>query len=191
MPVTMILVVGAEAAGASARDGRLVADAGGIAEAAPPRKSPGQLTRPSSRHEILTALRSRRPVYGPINSDFGTPRTASRKRFHVGIDIGARRGTSVHAPEAGTVAFVGWRSGYGRTIILDHGHQIRTLYGHLSRVAVKPGQNVERGAAVGSTGASGNASGPHLHYEVLLNGRPVNPRAAISGSRELGRKSSR
>jgi murein DD-endopeptidase MepM/ murein hydrolase activator NlpD len=182
----MILVVGAEAAGAAARDERLVADAGGIAEAAPPRRSPGPLTRPSSRHEILAALRSRWPVHGPINSDFGTPRTASRKQFHAGIDIGARRGTAVHAPAAGTVAFAGWRSRYGRTIILDHGHQIRTLYGHLSRVAVKPGEKVERGAAVGLTGASGNASGPHLHYEVLFNGRPVNPRAASFRPRGAG-----
>jgi murein DD-endopeptidase MepM/ murein hydrolase activator NlpD len=175
----MILVVGSGVAGAVARDQRLVADAGGTAEAATP-------ARPSSRQEVLAALRSRWPVDGPINSDFGSPRTAPPKRFHAGIDIGARSGTSVHAPAPGTVAFVGWRSRYGRTIIVDHGHQIRTLYGHLSKVAVKPGQKVERGAAVGLTGASGNASGPHLHYEVLLNGRPVNPRAASFRPRGAG-----
>ncbi len=182
MPVTVILVVGAEAAGVSARDGRLVPSGDSLAEAATHRTAPGHLTRPDGREETLAAvaaLRFRWPVYGPISSDFGAPRP-SRTGFHAGVDIGARRGTFVRAPASGTVAFVGWRSGYGRTIVIDHGHQISTLYGHLAKPDVVRGQTVEEGAGIGLIGATGHASGPHLHYEVLVNGRPVNPRLVFA-----------
>jgi murein DD-endopeptidase MepM/ murein hydrolase activator NlpD len=179
MPVTVILVVGAEAAGVSARDGRLVPGGDSIAEAATHRAAPGHLTRPDGRAETLAALRFRWPVYGPISSGFGAPR-ASRTGFHVGVDIGASRGTFVRAPAGGTVAFVGWRRGYGRTIVIDHGHQISTLYGHLAKPDVVRGQTVEEGAGIGLIGATGHASGPHLHYEVLVNGRPVNPRLVFA-----------
>jgi murein DD-endopeptidase MepM/ murein hydrolase activator NlpD len=118
-------------------------------------------------------------VYGPISSDFGAPRT-SRTGFHAGVDIGAGRGTFIRAPAGGTVAFVGWRNGYGRTIVIDHGHRISTLYGHLAKTDVVRGQTVEEGAGIGLIGATGHASGPHLHYEVLVNGRPVNPRLAFA-----------
>jgi murein DD-endopeptidase MepM/ murein hydrolase activator NlpD len=124
----------------------------------------------------LAALRSQRPVRGPITSDFGARRSFWRKQFHTGIDIAASRGTTVRAPMGGTVTVAGWRGGYGKTIIIDHGGEFRTLYGHLSRVGVRRGQRVESGAAIGATGASGNASGPHLHYEILAKGRPINPR---------------
>ena len=127
----------------------------------------------------LAALRSQRPVRGPINSDFGARRSFWRRQFHTGIDIAASRGTPVRAPMGGTVTFAGWRGGYGRTIIIDHGGEFRTLYGHLSRVGVRRGQRVESGAAIGATGASGNASGPHLHYEILAKGRPINPRGPV------------
>ena len=179
MPVTVILVVGAEAAGVSARDGRLVPGGDSLAEAATHRTAPGHLTRPDGREETLAALRFRWPVYGPISSAFGAPR-ASRTGFHGGVDIGARRGTFVRAPVGGTVAFVGWRRGYGRTIVIDHGHQISTLYGHLAKPDVVRGQTVEEGAGIGLIGATGHASGPHLHYEVLVNGRPVNPRLVFA-----------
>ena len=68
---------------------------------------------------------------------------------------------------------------YGVTIILDHGHDVRTLYGHLSKLDVQPGQRVERGALIGYTGNTGRSSGPHLHYEILVRGRVVNPRAYL------------
>jgi Peptidase family M23 len=184
MPVTVILVVGAEAAAVSTRDGRLVPGAEGIAETASHRTAPGRLTRPDGRGETLAALRLRWPVYGPISSDFGAPR-ASRTGFHSGIDIGASRGTFVRAPAGGTVAFVGWRRGYGRTIVIDHGHQISTLYGHLAKPEVVRGQTVEKGAAIGLIGATGHASGPHLHYEVLVNGRPINPRLTFARPRDI------
>jgi len=188
MPVTVILVVGAEAAGVSARDGRLVRGGDSIAEAATHRPAPGHLTRPDGREETLAALRFRWPVYGPISSDFGAPR-ASRTGFHAGVDIGASRGTFVRAPAGGTVAFVGWRSGYGRTIVIDHGHQISTLYGHLAKPDVVRGQTVEEGAGIGLIGATGLASGPHLHYEVLVNGRPVNPRLVFARPQDIDGRS--
>jgi hypothetical protein len=184
MPVTVILVVGAEAAGVSARDGRLVPGGDSLAEAATHRTAPGHLTRPDGREETLAALRFRWPVYGPISSDFGAPR-ATRTGFHGGVDIGASRGTFVRAPAGGTVAFVGWRSGYGRTIVIDHGHQISTLYGHLAKPDVVRGQTVEEGAGIGLIGATGHASGPHLHYEVLVNGRPVNPRLVFARPQDI------
>ena len=184
MPVTVILVVGAEAAGVSARDGRLVPGGDSIAEAATHRTALAHLTRPDGREETLAALRFRWPVDGPISSDFGAPRP-SRTGFHAGVDIGARRGTFVRAPAGGTVAFVGWRSGYGRTIVIDHGHQISTLYGHLAKPDVVRGQTVEEGAGIGLIGATGHASGPHLHYEVLVNGRPVNPRLGFARPQDI------
>ena len=184
MPVTVILVVGAEAAGVSARDGRLVPGGNSPAEAATHRTAPGHLTRPDGREETLAALRFRWPVYGPISSDFGAPRP-SRTGFHAGVDIGASRGTFVRAPAGGTVAFVEWRSGYGRTVVIDHGHQISTLYGHLAKPDVVRGQTVEEGAGIGLIGATGHASGPHLHYEVLVNGRPVNPRLVFARPQDI------
>ena len=188
VPVSAILVVGAEAAGVSARDGRLVPGGDSLAEAATHRTAPAHLTRSDSREETLAALRFRWPVYGPISSDFGAPRP-SRTGFHAGVDIGASRGTFVRASAGGTVAFVGWRSGYGRTIVLDHGHQISTLYGHLAKSDVVRGQTVEEGAGIGLIGATGHASGPHLHYEVLVNGRPVNPRLVFARPQDVDGRS--
>lgn len=131
--------------------------------------------------KALASLPSRWPVRGSVNSEFGTrlsPWTQTRE-FHGGIDIAAERGTPVHAPAPGVVAFAGPQSEYGLTVIIDHGQDIRTVYGHLSRIAVTPGHRVERGAEIGVTGNSGRSSGPHLHYEILVKGRPVNPRAYI------------
>jgi hypothetical protein len=125
----------------------------------------------------LTALRSHWPVRGPINSGFGTRRSSGeRGDVHAGVDIGARAGTPVRAPASAIVAFAGWQNGYGWTIILDHGPGVQSLYGHLSKFLVKRGQRVEQGATIGLTGNSGHSSGPHLHYEVRVNERPVNPR---------------
>lgn len=131
--------------------------------------------------KALAALPSRWPVRGSVNSEFGmrpSPWTETRE-FHGGIDIAAERGTPVHAPAPGVVAFAGPQSEYGLTVIIDHGQDIRSVYGHLSRIAVTPGRRVERGAEIGLTGNTGRSSGPHLHYEILVKGRPVNPRVYI------------
>ncbi len=132
--------------------------------------------RPDARLQgHLAALRARRPVQGKVTSDFGARRSVWGKRFHAGIDLGARRGTPVRAPAAGTVAFAGWRNGYGKTIVVNHGNRLQTLYAHLSKVSVRRGQRVRPGTSLGLTGATGQASGPHLHYEIRVNGRPINP----------------
>jgi murein DD-endopeptidase MepM/ murein hydrolase activator NlpD len=131
--------------------------------------------------KALAALPSRWPVRGAVNSEFGnrlSPWTKSTE-FHGGLDISAGPGTPIYAPAPGTVAFAGRQGEYGNAIIVDHGQDIRSLYGHLSKVAVKSGQTVERGAVIGYSGNTGRSSGPHLHYEILVKGRHVNPRAYI------------
>ena len=99
--------------------------------------------------------------------------------FHSGIDIRAERGTTVYAPAAGTVIHAGPAQDYGTTVIIDHGQDIRSLYGHLSKLNVQAGQRVERGAVLGQTGNTGRSSGPHLHYEIHVKGQAVNPRAYL------------
>ena len=131
--------------------------------------------------KILAVLPSRWPVRGAVNSEFGnrvSPWT-DKKEFHAGMDIRAERGTPVKAPAGGTVAFAGWHGEYGHTITIDHGNDLKTVYGHLSKVAVAVGDRVDAGAEIGFTGNSGRSSGPHLHYEILVKGQPVNPRAYL------------
>ena len=131
--------------------------------------------------KLLAALPSRWPVRGEVNSEFGArPSPWAREReFHAGIDIGALPGTPVHAPARGTVEFAGSHPEYGLTVVIDHGQDIRTVYGHLSQIARRQGQKVERGALVGRIGTTGRSSGPHLHYEILVRGHAVNPRAYL------------
>lgn len=118
------------------------------------------------------------PVDGPITAGFGLRRSlgGTRSRFHRGVDIGVPAGTPVRAPAAGTVASARRDGSYGLAVLVDHGRGIRTRYAHLSSIAVRPGQRVERGSILGASGNTGRSAGPHLHYEVLVDGRPVNPR---------------
>jgi murein DD-endopeptidase MepM/ murein hydrolase activator NlpD len=131
--------------------------------------------------KLLAALPTRWPVRGDVNSEFGTrPSPWSRGReFHAGIDIGAPQSTPVHAPAPGTVEFAGEHPEYGLTVVIDHGQDIRTVYGHLSQIAGRQGQKIERGGLVGRIGTTGRSSGPHLHYEILVRGHAVNPRAYL------------
>ena len=133
----------------------------------------GDSSAGGARHRTVTALRSRWPVSGPITSDFGPRRAFAR--FHNGVDIAAEPATACRVAAAGTIVSVGWQNGYGKTVIVDHGHGIHTLYGHLSSIGVSRGQRVEQGTVLGLTGTTGHVSGPHLHYEILVNGRPVDP----------------
>jgi murein DD-endopeptidase MepM/ murein hydrolase activator NlpD len=131
--------------------------------------------------KALATLPSRWPVRGSVNSEFGrrpSPWTQSLE-FHSGIDIRAQIGTPVHAPAAGTVVVAGPAQEFGNAVILDHGQNIRTLYGHLSRVSVRVGQKVERGTLLALSGNTGRSSGPHLHYEIYVKGQSVNPRAYL------------
>ena len=130
---------------------------------------------------VLAALPTRWPVRGGVNSEFGnrqSPWSADRE-FHSGMDIRAERNTPIYAPAAGAVVHAGPAQDYGTTIVLDHGQDIRSLYGHLSKLNVQTGQRVERGAVIGYTGNTGRSSGPHLHYEILVKGQAVNPRAYL------------
>ena len=131
--------------------------------------------------KALAALPSRWPVRGAVNSEFGNRLSPWSKatEFHGGLDISANMNTPIHAPAAGTVFFAGKQTEYGIAIILDHGQDIRSLYGHLSKVNVQHGQKVERGTVIGYTGNTGRSSGPHLHYEILVKGQHVNPRAYL------------
>lgn len=131
--------------------------------------------------KMLAMLPTRWPVRGPVNSEFGTrlsPWTRAPE-FHGGMDIRAERGTAVLAPAAGTVTLAGPHAEYGLAVLLDHGNDIRSVYGHLSKIRVSAGQRVERGAELGLTGNTGRSSGPHLHYEILVKGHAVNPRAYL------------
>jgi murein DD-endopeptidase MepM/ murein hydrolase activator NlpD len=117
------------------------------------------------------------PVEGRVASSFGEREDPinGEGAFHTGVDIDAPYGTPVRAAGDGDVTGAQMGVGYGREVTLDHGHDVVTLYGHLSAVAVYPGQHVTRGEIIGYVGESGRATGPHLHYEVRLHNVPVNP----------------
>ena len=117
------------------------------------------------------------PVVAPITSDFGWrihPIYGTR-RLHAGTDFGVDEGTPVHAADGGVVVEAGWVSGYGYTVIIDHGNGMSTLYAHNSEVAVSPGQTVSKGQVVSYSGNTGGSTGPHLHFEVRVNGEPTDP----------------
>ncbi len=120
---------------------------------------------------------SRWPVRGDVSSHFGyrSSPIGSGGDFHPGMDIRAPYGTPVMTTAAGQVVFAGHLSGYGATVVVDHGHDVKTLYGHLSTLYVREGRALKRGDVVGAVGRTGRATGPHLHYEVRLGGEPVDP----------------
>ncbi|MCL5278020.1 MAG: M23 family metallopeptidase [Deltaproteobacteria bacterium] len=129
------------------------------------------------KKDLLLATPSIWPTRGFISSGFGyriNPITGG-KEFHEGIDIATQLGNHVLAPSNGIVSFAGPDDGYGLAIIIDHGYGITTLYGHLSKLDVKAGEIVTRGQVIGNVGDTGFSTGPHLHYEVMINGIPINP----------------
>jgi murein DD-endopeptidase MepM/ murein hydrolase activator NlpD len=111
------------------------------------------------------------PVSGPITSPFGW----RWGRMHEGIDIGVGYGTPIHAAAAGTVIYCGWEEGYGNFVVIDHGGNVATAYGHQERIAVSCGEHVEQGQVIGYVGCTGHCFGPHLHFEVRVDGNPVDP----------------
>ncbi len=117
------------------------------------------------------------PVEGPVTGSFGERIDPfnGEGAFHSGIDIGSADGQPVVAPADGVVTFADFLGGYGRAVIIEHGHGITTRYGHLRNFAVAAGQHVHRGDTIGFVGESGRSTGPHLHYEVRINDTPVNP----------------
>lgn len=117
------------------------------------------------------------PVEGQVTGSFGERIDPfnGEGAFHSGVDIGSTYGHQVIAPADGVVTFADFLGGYGKAVMLDHGHGISTRYGHLSGYAVTPGQHIHRGDVIGYVGLSGRSTGPHLHYEVRINDTPVNP----------------
>ncbi len=117
------------------------------------------------------------PVMGIITDGFGrrTDPFTGRQAFHKGLDLAARRGTPVIATADGVVVYSGRDGGFGRVVKLSHGFGYTTVFGHLDKILVKPGDEVRRGDTIGLLGSSGRSTGPHLHYEVHVDGRAVNP----------------
>jgi murein DD-endopeptidase MepM/ murein hydrolase activator NlpD len=118
-----------------------------------------------------------RPCSGPITSPYGlrTHPVYGDPRMHTGVDFGGSIGVSIKAAKAGRVIFVGQMSGYGNVVVVDHGGGISTLYGHLNGFAVSNGQKVSQGQLIAYMGATGLVTGPNLHFEVRVNGNPVDP----------------
>ena len=128
------------------------------------RQSGGPSSTPSSAGLVW-------PASGPVTSPFGW----RWGRMHEGIDIGAGYGAPIHAAAAGTVIYCGWESGYGNLTVIDHGGNLATAYGHQSSISVACGQQVSQGQVIGAVGNTGHSTGPHLHFEVRVNGSPVDP----------------
>jgi murein DD-endopeptidase MepM/ murein hydrolase activator NlpD len=141
----------------------------------------GRLTSVKSQietqHALAKATPSMWPVAGYLSSYFGRrpdPFTGEPD-YHSGLDIAAELGTPIKATADGTVDSAGYNGNYGKSIVINHGFGIATRFGHLSSYNVRPGQDVRRGQIIGYVGSTGRATSTHLHYEILVNGQPINP----------------
>ena len=124
------------------------------------------------------------PVDGRLMSPFGgrTDPFSGEGAMHTGVDLSAAMGTPVRAAADGIVLHAEWFGSYGKVVVIDHGNGVQTLYAHLSRFEVVPGQEIRRGDTVGRSGATGRVTSPHLHYEVRMAGTPVNPYPFLANS---------
>jgi murein DD-endopeptidase MepM/ murein hydrolase activator NlpD len=133
------------------------------------------------QRSLLASTPSIWPTRGWVTSDFGTrvdPYSEDRK-MHEGLDVATPHGQQVSSPSDGVVVFNGVEGGYGKVLVIDHGYGVKTRYGHLSETFVRVGDRVKRGDKVAGVGNTGKSTGPHLHYEVRVNGIPENPRKFI------------
>ncbi len=132
---------------------------------------------PTSGFGDLAYTPSLWPVIGTLTGSFGERMDpfSGEGAFHAGVDISSQYGNQVRVAADGVVTASDSRSGYGRLVVVDHGFGLTTWYGHLSSFNVTPGQHLKRGDAIGNVGVSGRSTGPHVHYEVRINGAPVNP----------------
>lgn len=132
----------------------------------------------------------RQPVDGRASGNFGVRRifNGEERAPHAAIDIAAARGSAIHAAAAGVVVAVGDYFFSGNTVFIDHGEGLLTLYAHLDRVDVASGDRLAAGQTIGSVGATGRASGPHLHWGVILNGNAVDPRLFVASAGTTGRR---
>ena len=125
----------------------------------------------SSSAQVVGSGQFSWPVSGSVTSGFGS----RWGRMHEGIDIAVGQGTPVHAAAAGTVIYAGWMEGYGNLVAIDHGNGLSTAYGHNSALACSVGQTVSAGQVIAYSGSTGHSTGPHVHFEVRVNGSPVDP----------------
>jgi murein DD-endopeptidase MepM/ murein hydrolase activator NlpD len=152
------------------------------AEAQRQEESIQELTRYfENQKDLLASAPSIWPARGWVTSDFGirTDPYTTERTMHRGLDIANEVGTTVVAPSDGVVIFDGTEGGYGNVLVIDHGYGVRTRYGHLAKLLVHLGDRVKRGDKVATVGNTGRSTGPHLHYEVRVNGIPENPRKFI------------
>lgn len=137
----------------------------------------------SQQRDLYVSTPKGWPVVGRISSSYGYrehPKTGARD-FHSGMDIAADPGFSVRATADGIVSFAGWSGGSGNLVALEHGFGFSTFYAHNKLVVVKVGQKIKRGDIISYVGSTGNSTGPHLHYEVWKEGKPLNPLNFIEG----------
>jgi murein DD-endopeptidase MepM/ murein hydrolase activator NlpD len=125
----------------------------------------------------LTSTPSLWPVIGHLTGSFGERMDpfSGEGAFHTGVDISSQYGDAVRVAADGVVIEAETRAGYGRLVVVDHGYGLTTWYGHLSTFSVLAGEQLRRGDTIGNVGVSGRSTGPHVHYEVRINGAPVNP----------------
>lgn len=129
------------------------------------------------RFEYLKGIPDLWPAEGRLTSTFGNRKNPFGRgvQFHQGIDIANSSGTDIKAAAKGVVIFSGNKAGYGKVIIIDHGNNYSTLYGHNRKLLVKVGDKVEKGQIIAKMGSTGRSTGPHLHFEIHKNGNPINP----------------
>ncbi|MBC7419104.1 MAG: M23 family metallopeptidase [Bdellovibrio sp.] len=131
----------------------------------------------SDRQSLLSSTPNVKPARGPIGSRFGyrIDPINGKQKLHAGVDIAVSPGTPVRSPADGVVSFAGWDEFYGKLVSIDHGYGVLTRYAHNSQIYVQVGQKVSKFDVISATGNTGRSTGPHLHYEVRVNGIPVNP----------------
>ena len=128
------------------------------------------------------------PVHAPVGSPFGLRFLGLRPDFHHGIDLSVPVGTPVTAMNSGSIEFAGEMRGYGLTVILRHSPHLRTLYAHLSEIAVRKGDAIKGGAILGKSGQTGNVTGPHLHFEIQRWGKDEDPVEMLGGLPQRGNR---
>lgn len=131
----------------------------------------------SDRQSLLASTPNIKPARGPIGSRFGyrIDPINGKQKMHAGVDMTVPPGTPVRAPADGVVSFAGWDEQYGKLISIDHGYGVLTRYAHNSQIYVQVGQKISKYDVISASGSTGRSTGPHLHYEVRVNGVPVNP----------------
>jgi murein DD-endopeptidase MepM/ murein hydrolase activator NlpD len=146
-----------------------------------------QILSAMDRINIYRIAAEQVPLSVPVLSSFRFTSGFGQRwgRLHAGTDFAAAIGTPVYATADGVVTHAGWSSGYGRLIKIRHANGIETRYGHLNAIRVSVGERVSRGERIGDMGNSGRSTGPHLHYEVRVNGEPVNPMTFIRAGRNV------